>query len=263
MRRYGNEEYLEKTIIEQSRHLFIYGHNDEYRTNFIKRMEKDYPVKIDSNLPIALYFENFGLPKVEGNPKDKYIAHSLSREYFSFLIASKLLEASKEIDESILNERLSRLIEIENKNKNSGYEDLKDVKELLEAINTSKDFYYENYINYIKGLIDGVSIEKIRLPFFQIVMFINLYKSLMNIDSHIALLFDKKREYSSTSIQMVNNLIGGRINKDISVKVFVENPDEWETYRDTNGQVIEMVHDYGDIELDDSYKLYMKQRTKY
>ena len=30
MEKYNNEEYLKKQIMEQSRHLFIYGYNNEH-----------------------------------------------------------------------------------------------------------------------------------------------------------------------------------------------------------------------------------------
>ena len=62
-----------------------------------------------------------------------------------------------------------------------------------------------------------------------------------------------------SSTQAINNLIGSRINGDISVKVAIE-PDDWETYRDSNGQFVGAIHDYGTVELDDSYKKYMKSR---
>ena len=39
-------------------------------------------------------------------------------------------------------------------------------------------------------------------------------------------------------------------------------PDDWETYRDVNGQFIEAVHDYGTIELDNSLEDNMRRLIK-
>ena len=47
------------------------------------------------------------------------------------------------------------------------------------------------------------------------------------------------------------------------IKEWIEEPDDWETYRDLNGRLIEVVHDYGTIELDESYEEHMKTLKKY
>ena len=83
----------------------------------------------------------------------------------------------------------------------------------------------------------------------------------MNINSYFGIIIDKKGPLATTSVQAINTLIGGRINDDISVKVAISQ-DDWETYITNNGQFIEAVHDYGTVELDDSYKKYMNLLTR-
>lgn len=196
MEQYKNEEYLKKQIMEQSRHLFIYGYNNEHRSKFLRGLEYDYPVIVNSDKPIALYFDTLGIPKIDVDLKDrdKYLINAVSREYLSFAISTKILERSMELDGTILDSRLSRLISIINGNKNGGYGKIKTTLDLLKEIKISRDFYYESYINYAKGLTEEISIE----------------------------------------------------------------PDDWETYRDVNGQLVEAIHDYGSVELDDSFKKHMK-----
>ena len=263
MEKYKNEDYLKKEIMEQSRHLFIYGYNNEHRSEFLKSLESEYPIKIDSDKPAALYFDSLGFPKVDADFKDKdsYLIHALSSEFLSFSIAAKILEKSMEFDRTILNSRLSKLISIINRNKNGGYSEIETAEQLLKEIKTSRGFYYENYINYVKGLIEKIPIDEVSVPFLQLEMFVSLYKKAMNIDSYFGVIFDKKSSLSTSYTQAINNLIGGRINKDMSIKIVIE-ADDWETYRDVNGQFVEAVHDYGTIELDDSLKKHMKMLKK-
>ncbi|MDO4963211.1 MAG: hypothetical protein Q4E75_03850 [bacterium] len=259
MEKYRNEDYLKKEIMQQSRHLFVYGYNTDYRSQFLQSMEKDYPVQADSDRPVALYFDTFGMPKIDFNQGDKnqYLIEAMSREYLHFTIASKILERTMELDKTILDSRLSRLIYLTNISKNNGYPEIETIEDLLREVKTSRNYYYQSYIYYVKGLIENVSIDDISVPFMQLEMFVSQYKEAMNIDSYLGIILDKKRPLAISSVQAINNLIGGRINKDISIKVVTE-PDDWETYRDVNGQFIEATHDYGNVELDDSYKAYMK-----
>ena len=101
MKTYENEDYKKIEIMEQSRHLFVYGTNDEHRSSFLRSLEKSYPVQVDSNKPIALYFDSLGMPKVEDNLNDKnnYLIRAASREYLSFAVATRILEKSLEFDE--------------------------------------------------------------------------------------------------------------------------------------------------------------------
>lgn len=263
MEKYKNEEYLKKEIMEQSRHLFVYGYNNDHRSEFFKSLEDDYPIVADSDKPVALYFDSLGIQKMDADlkEKDSYLINASSREYLSFAIATKILERSMEFDKTILDNRLERLINIINRNKNAGHGEIESYLDLLREIKTSKDFYYENYINYVKGLIENIPINDIAIPFLQLEMFVRLYKEAMNIDSYFGIIYDKKSPLETSSIQEINNLIGSRINKDISVKIATE-PDDWETYRGVNGQFVEAIHDYGTVELDGSNKEYIKKLSK-
>lgn len=261
MGKYRNDNYLKKMIIEQSRHLFIYGYNNEIRRQFLKDLEKEYPLVFDSNNPIALYFDLLGLEKNnDNNPNDKMI-NFISNQYLYFTIATKILEKSMEYDSKLLDTKLSRLIELINRGKNHEYKNIESSKELLKQLKKSEEFYYENYININNGTINKIDITDISIPFIQIEMFIKQYKEDLNIDSYFCILFDKHYPLTVSSTKSINNLIGSRINKDISIKVAVD-PNDWDTYMNTNGQLIEVVHDYGTVELDNSYKEYIKRLKK-
>ena len=245
--------------MEQSRHLFIYGYKNEHRSEFLKSLESDYPVIADSDKPVALYFDFLGMPKmnIDLKGKDTFLLHASSREYLSFAVAAKILERSMEFDKTVLDRRFSRLIGLINRKKNMGYAEIQTVADLLKEIKTSRDFCYESYSNYVKGLIERISIDDVAISFLQLEMFVRLYKDAMNMNSYFGIIFDKQNPLMSSSTQVINNLLGSRINGNISVKVAIE-PDDWETYRDSNGQFVEAVHDYGTVELDNSFKEHMK-----
>ena len=263
MKIYKNEEYLKKEIMEQSRHLFIYGFKNENRSKFLKSLEKEYPIIADSDKPVALYFDSLGMPKmnIDLKGKDALLIHASNREYLSFAVATKILERSMKFDKTVLDRRLSRLIDSVNKEKNMGYAEIKTVGELLKEIKKSRDFYYESFINYVKGLKGKISIDDVAIPFLELEMFVRQYKDAMNMTSYFGIIFDKQAPLMSSSTQVINNLIGSRINGDISFKVAIE-PNDWETYRDSNGQFVEETHDYGTVKLDDSLKEYMKTLTR-
>ena len=245
MGKYKKEEYLKERIMGQSRHLFIYGFSSDDRSKFLQNLEEDYPVTDDLSSPIALYFNSLGLPQIDNDleDRDNYIIYRMCREYLSFLVATRILEKSNYFDETILNNKLSLLIHLINKG-------IVSVSELLDEMKKSRDFYYDSYIKYTKGLIKEISINEINVPFLNLEMFVSRYKRCMNMQSYFGIIYDKRDRVSVQSIQTINNFIGARINNDISIKI-ATNSNEWETYYNTNGQYVEAIHDYGIIELDD------------
>lgn len=263
MEKYKNEKYLKKEIMEQSRHQLIYGYCGDTRSQFLQELDEEYPLLEDSTTPIALYMDNFGLPKVENqrNQTDGYIVGAISREYLSMSIASKILEKTLEKQNKELEERLNRLLYLINKLNRHSQVEVSSLRELLQALEEAKQFYLTNFSQYLTGTIDEISINQLSVPFLQLDMFISEFKRAMNIQSYFGILLDKKEPVALSSAQAVNNIIGRRINKDISIKLAVE-PNDWDTYFDPNGQRIEVIHDYGTVELDDSHKEYIKTLIK-
>ena len=254
------EEFLKRQIIEQNRHHFIYGYNNKSRSEFINSLVNDYPITMDVDRPMAIYLENIGLPKIENyNPKDSFRMTTISREYLYFCIADSIINASVFLDKKILNKRLSRLFSIINGSlTDRKFAEVKDIDVLYSYIKETESFYLNNYLN---GTICEMSIKEIALPFLQLELFIDEYKKSLNNDSYFGIIVDKKSDINNLSIRSINDLIGSRINNDISMKIFTE-PNEWQSYIGTNGILIQNIHDYGSIELDDSYDEYMKKLTR-
>lgn len=92
-------------------------------------------------------------------------------------------------------------------------------------------------------------------------MFIELLKRAINNNSYFGIILDKQKDIALSSIQAINVWIGRRINHNISLKVSTT-LDTWDSYMDSNGIFIEGIHDYGIVELDNSYQEYMKKLKK-
>lgn len=261
MYKYENKEYLKNEIIGQSRHQFIYGYNNEERKSFIKELDNDFPIKIDSNLPMTIYLNEFGLPNIPINNSELDLnkIDILSREYLSFSIACSILLKSKENIGFDLTERIEKLLTIINKYyKNSNYPNILSLDDLINVLEQSKDFYKVYYIDYLKNGIEDKSINDIVLPFLQLESFVSQYKKVLNNTSYFSVIIDKCDDIAASSTKAINLLIGSRINKDISMKIVLE-PNMWETYFDLNGQFVESIHDYGIVELDNSHREHVKK----
>lgn len=262
MGKYKNEEYLKHEIMDQSRHQFIFGYDGVQRKQFLEDMANYYNIVLDKESPMAIYVSEFGLPKISNcdNKLDKSKIDIISSEFLYFSIASEiLLKAQVTNDIDILNERVKKLIEILNKcSINKNYSPITDLNDLVRILMQSKEFYKKYYIEYCGEGKETSSIDDIVLPFLQFDMFIDFLKRAINNESYFGIIIDKQRDIAISSIQAINGLIGSRINKNISMKIAVE-PENWDSYNDFNGQIIESIHDYGTVELDDSHTQYLKK----
>ena len=120
--------------------------------------------------------------------------------------------------------------------------------------------WFDYYVNYLKGG-EELSINGLKIPFINLESFVIDYKKAINNSSYLAIVLDKKQQRAIPSVKAVNTHVGSRINSDISMKVVTE-PDDWETSYDTRGQIVERIHDYGTVELDDSNKEFKKKIKK-
>lgn len=262
MGKYKNEEYLKHEIMDYSRHQFIYGYDGISRKQFLENIANDYGIVLDKKSPMAIYLNEFGLPNISicDSKLDKIKISTISSEFLYFSIASEiLLKAIGVYNINLLNERFKKLIDTLNKHSiNKDYSPMENLNDLIRVLIQSKDFYKKCYIEYCGEGKDTISINEIVLPFLQFDMFVNLLKRAINNESYFGIIIDKQSDIALSSTQAINGLIGSRINGDISMKIAVE-PDNWNSYRDLNDQMIECIHDYGTVELDDSQYKYLKK----
>ncbi|HBA37396.1 MAG TPA: hypothetical protein DCY94_01605, partial [Firmicutes bacterium] len=124
----------------------------------------------------------------------------------------------------------------------------------------SADFYRKNFLRVQKEE-ELTSPSLLQVPFLDITSFVSKVKKTIKNDSHFAIIIDYQSKLSTFSEQAINNLIGGRINSDISVKV-VSEPEDWHVYFDMGGNRIDATHDYETVDLDGSLKKYTEKQKR-
>lgn len=256
MEKYNNEELIKKEIMDQSRHLFIYGYPTEQRTIFLKSLEKEYPIKIDETSPMGIYLEDYGLPAVKVTNKElgQGRLDIISDSYLSLSLISKILKNIVLQDKDKSEEKLRELLDFINRCcKQKKIKDANNIKELITLFEESKRLYKDFYLKHAtEGSVEKL-FDDIPIPFIDGVMTSETIKESIGNKSYFGLIIDHNKKISPSSQRAINNLISGRINSDISIKL-ATSPNDWETYVTQNNQYIEYVHDYSYVELDDSYK---------
>ena len=258
-------ENVKKQIMEQSRHQFIYGYDGLTREKFLKSLEIDYPIRVNENVPMAIYMNDFSLPNINniGQNVDILRLSTISREFFNFVIVYNIIDRIIEQDklnfldsriDSFL-KRMSKLCFIN--------EGIMSFDELFNLLKESRDFYMKYYQDYLLGKELLPNINELKMPFLEINSVIKLIKNLLNNQSYFGIIIDKQIDIPVISMQSINGFVTRRINSDISMKVSCD-PEKWNVYYDLGGMLIEYIHDYGVIELDNSANKYVKKlKDKY
>ena len=242
-------------VIGQSRHQFIYGENGNKREEILRGIVRDNPIVMDENVPGSIYLENDYLMSGGGFVIDKYRSLAASREHFMFAITGKLLEDALSLDiETRSDEFLSRINRLF---VNSEHGLIEDLDSLVRVLYQARDFYRDGYKSFLETGIFP-SIECLPIQFMDLNSFMHCYKKLLNNKSYFSVIVDQQVPISTLSKRAINDVVGRRINGDISMKVACQ-PGEWETFFDLNGQLVEATHDYGVVELDDSFNQYVKK----
>ena len=245
-------------IIGQSRHQFIYGENGKRREDILRGIVLDNPIVCDQNEPGAIYLENDYLTGGESVYQiDSYKKLAISREHFNFTLCGKLLSDALSLD---LNARSDEFLSRINRLFVDNGQSIDDLESLVRVLYQARDFYKDGYKTYLETG-EFPSIDALPIRFMDLNSFMHYYKKLLNNKSYFSVIVDQQKPISSLSKRAINDIVGRRINSDISMKVACC-PDEWETFYDLNGQIVEATHDYGVVELDDSLSQYVK-RKKY
>ena len=250
----NDNEYKKNMIIGESRHHFIYGYDGEERTNFLKEIEKENPVVTNIDKPMAVYIDDYGLPNINYDKKkvDRGLITIVSTEFLNFSVLSKIIESY--IDNNEIND--NNVVELM---KYTYKVDINNLNDLLKMFKESKEFYKKYYLDYLKHGNSTYKVSDIKFPFVDLLMYLDHFKTRINNDSYFSILIDNNKDVSIPSIRAINFYVGGRINRTISMNVATD-PEKWKTYTDCNGNLIQSLHDYGDIEYDDSLKKVLSKR---
>lgn len=244
---------MEKSIImEQNRHMFIYGPNGLDRQIFLQQLESEYPIKTNVYSPIGIYVKDLKLPIIENNGIDKTKLGILTRDYLINSIAYQMIE-------NIHNQSVIELLG--NKAKELSYWiekyidcDKCDIKQLLSALKTCKDIYYEAYIKYLELSKIHIDFDKLPISYLDIEKFARELKNILNNKAYFDIIIDQQEQFPLELQQAINWLVTKRINGSVSMKVFCER-EQWKTTYDLNGEIMDYCHDYGTHEINDFSKI--------
>lgn len=253
----------EQEIVGQNRHQFIYGFNNDERTSFLESLEYAYPIINHNYSPMVIYMLGYSLPNI--NAKDENIDRVklslISREFLNLSIVyniSNRLESSNIIDfNTFLSSSNSYLFLIPN----ADITDINSFSKFGEKVKNAMDIYTKCYKELLEKNSISFSDLSIQMPFIDAVEFTSYVKNLLGNKAYFSLIFDHKEDIPNASTSAINSFISSRINKDISIKVVTE-AGRWNNMYDLSGNIIENIHDFGEVELDDNKKVYTKRHNR-
>ena len=253
------KEIIESQIANENRHLFMYGYNSNKREQLLKGISEKYPFNFNDNKSCIVYIDEIGLPNITTNAKNLDPV-KIKRIAISFLEFSIIQNIANRINNTDIkdDDRLSELIDEFNSISNIQY---KNLDEIISSLEKSKKFYCSFYEEYLKTGNDEFGkkhFSDLDITFIpDLSMFVRDIQEATNNNASFQILLDRKEKIPVVSVMAINSIINMRCNKELSIKVACS-PDEWETYADLNKSSIDYIHDYGILELDDSYNKYLK-----
>ncbi|MDD6879631.1 MAG: hypothetical protein PUD59_05375 [bacterium] len=253
---YKNEKILGQEIIEQNRHLVIYGYDENKRTSFFKKLEEIYPIKINRYSPSAIYMEDYYLPNIKVENKtysQKEII--IATEHLSFSIAYNITKKLCQLEQfNDLEKRMKKLLTKINKMfANNNYANIKDFDELLQILIRFQEFYKNLFITLNNDSDEKMNTNNIAMPFIDVEQYLKYIKEFIQNDSYFALIFENNSNVPNITKRAINNYITCRCNNEISIKVVTE-INNWDTYYGLNNIHADYIHDYDIIELDNNVK---------
>ena len=235
-------------IIMRPTHKFVYGSTEE-RSAYLKKLAAIY--RFDSNdlAPVGVYIDDKGLEVCENKACDKDKIEFFNSRYFEintmYHILDKLL---KELPQDILRNITKDILRPFNytaKNSFSSLEELRD--ELLKV----KQIYLKEYKHYIETGNLNNFLDELRIFMVLIDLTLDdLKRVMLNLD-YISLFIDKEHEYSTIYTQVINFYIGARSNGTLNINIGCNNPSEWPTLIDLNGNRVQYIHDFDIVHMKD------------
>ena len=122
---------------------FIYFEDDNFKTEIAKKISSYNKIVCNSNVPIIVYVDDFGLPKKEVKKFfDNVTLNTICSEYLNFSIAIALLEKLKQ---DYLFNKLDSKIFLDKINNYFLYDKtitINSLYKLLEELKNSKNFHF-------------------------------------------------------------------------------------------------------------------------
>jgi len=230
-------------VVWNSWHKFVY-YDELDKVKILDELSK-YNAKLNSSEPIVVYICDGGLPNVnEDIQVDRYRVEFFHYRYYELLIVLSIIDKLIEsIDRDVLNSRFKRLFHLLFDNV-----DINDVIELRNILDKCKNIYKREYVNYINTGILGDFYSDLEISNVIIDMIIPCIKKSIGLEKYFSLFIDVDSNLSIFNEISINDYIGSRCTTYLSINMLISKYD-WKCYYSSNGQFIQNVHDYSEIDL--------------
>lgn len=230
-------------VIWDSWHKFVY-YDDIDKCKILDDLSK-YKANLDNTEPIVIYISDDGLPKVCDETKvDRYRVDFFHHRYYELLILLSIIDKLIEsIDIGVLNYRFKRLFHLLSDNV-----DISDVILLRELLDKCKNIYKIEYINYIETGVLNDFYGSLEISNVIIDMIVPCIKKSIGLDKYFSLVIDVDDEMSKYNQMCINDYIASRCTSYLSINILLSGY-QWKYYYNSNGQFIQDVHDYSEIDL--------------
>ena len=233
-----------------SRHKFVY-YDYETKDRFID-LDCVYKAELNSSNPIVISIYDEGLPNVDTTLElDKEIIKSFHNRYYELLIFLEIINhITNYIDNNELNKRLKRVFRL------CSDIEIDDIRIFRSLLIDSKYMYRDAYASYMEsGKLDFY--DKVPIPFIMMDSVIPMIKDAFGLEKYFSILIDLDKDKTIYDCMAINNYIASRCNGYLSINVMLDKYDNWKSYYSSNGQLIQSIHDYTEVDC-----TYNKTRSK-
>lgn len=238
-----------KEVLMRSNHKFIYGESLE-REKYLKALAKEFPFQSAEVKPVGIYIKDSGLEECHNKNCDYIAVSSFNSRYFEMVVAYEIInKLMNEMPPNELEKIGNELLSFFNINTMNGK--FKSLEELRQELLKTKEIYMEEYHHYI---ITGEAhdfLNRLRIMMVMLDFMIIKLKFYIPTIKRINLFIDKDSDYSAIYTRVINFYINARSNCDLSINVGCENFQDWVSFRDINGNIIQAMHDYQDVDMRD------------
>lgn len=238
-----------KEILMRSNHKFIYGESEE-REKYLEALAKEYSFQSTVVKPVGIYIKDSGLEECHNKKCDVITISVFNSRYFEMVVAYEIINKLRnELPPKELEQKETEILRFFNmmvsKNK------FKSLEEVSQELLKTKEIYMEEYYHYIKSGVNPNIMNRLRIMMIMLDSMIRTLKNIVPTIKRINLFIDKDSDYSTIYTRVINFYINARSNHDLSINVGCENFQDWVSFRDINGNIIQAMHDYQDVDMRD------------
>ncbi len=228
------KEYSKSAIMNERETQFIYYPNGAKRINLIKQMVDEYPIRLNSDNPAAIYVNDINLPKlaITSNSQTQNAAFM----FMNFTIMHNILKNTYEAyDELYLDEKFQDIIDYVNSElANKDFPLIKSGQELIFALKQTQAYYFKYLIKYPSFIVSDLWIPNIDLE-----TIITQYKKALPFNSYFNIIVDNQGKITAPFAKVISDIVKNKPYSDIIMKIITQQED-WPNYETAKPQKLSL-----------------------